>query len=77
MSDSLFEEASIEIKRIWQIQPPDAPFFKKLRKVLKYYKTLCKRHVETLRKDKQKLKVDLEAAIRDLQIDPENGDLQT
>jgi hypothetical protein len=76
MSDSLFEAASMEIERIWRIQPLDAPFFKKLRKVLKYYKTLCKRHAEALREDEQELKVDLEAATRDLQVDSENGDLQ-
>ena len=40
-NDKIFQEAKDHLKVLWDVLPPQMPFFTKLRKVVKYYKQLC------------------------------------
>jgi hypothetical protein len=72
MNCAFFEEACPEITKIWREQLAEAPFFSKLRVVIRYYKHLCKRRAAETRVDEEALKADLEAATTALQDDADD-----
>jgi hypothetical protein len=62
MNSSLLDEAFVEYSDRWKVQPVNAPFFTKMRSVLKYYREFCKGRAAALRADEDTLKQELEAA---------------
>lgn len=42
MNSAYLKESKEELQRVWKSRPPQAPFFSKIRTVIKYYKILCR-----------------------------------
>jgi hypothetical protein len=60
-------EAKPELKRLWESQPPQAPFFSKICKLVCFYKLLCRNKAKSRRAHDNQIWAQLQAAIHKLQ----------
>lgn len=61
MSSCWFEEAASEVQRLWTTARPDATFFTKLRRIVRFYRGLCKTKAQAFQAHEEALIATIES----------------
>jgi hypothetical protein len=76
MNSAYLKESKKDLQQVWKSRPPQAPFFSKIRAVIRYYKILCRDKAKGFREQEEKLRQQLHSATQELQTDPTDLVLQ-
>jgi hypothetical protein len=76
MNSAWLDEAIPALKGVWQDRPLHAPFFAKLRSVIKYYKIFCKQKAAAFQTEEVQFRNQLTTASELLDTDPHDPDTQ-
>lgn len=72
MSTVYLKEDKTQARELWQSLPLQAPFFHKLRKLIRFYKEYCKKKAVAFRAKEEECKADLHTTTADLHAQPDS-----
>lgn len=75
MSSQYFDATNNGICDTWASSPTDAPFFQKLKRVIRFYRRYCIQRAKAIRKEEDNLRYDLDQKNIGLQTDPHSSQL--